>query len=563
MKKTSFTMRKMLMMFCLIPLFASLLVMTVTCVFYMKSSLEEQTKQLLQVSCAGVYEYYAYDLAEAEDDADMDDIFTYDTVYIDHLQSMDVDLTLFKGDTRFLTSIKDDNGKRIEGTKASDAVIQTVIKEGKEFYSDDVVINGKDYYVYYIPLVKPNGEVVGMVFAGKTKEAVQSMLQRMINIAIMIFALLLVIFVPLCIYFSNKISKVLKTCAVNIGKLSDGDLGQQDEAESIIAETKDLIQSSNILKEKLSEIIGNIKGISHDLNDDAQNVHSLSDNSSLSVNQISNAMEDLANGATEMASNVQDISKSIGTMNDTITVLADSSEALATSSENIKNANNEARDYIGRVSDSSVHTVEAVDNITKQISSTNDAVQKIKEAVDLTESIMTITNETNLLALNASIEAARAGEAGRGFAVVASEIGNLSDQSSRSADEIRNIVGEIVKNSEASVELSGNVATLIREEQEYIKETQSKFEILNSEIAESLSHINQVSKDTESLEKIQSVITDAVQSLSAISEENAASNEEVSASITGIAASVDEITENAEQTKGNADKLVDAISYFH
>ena len=560
MKKTSFTMRKMLMMFCLIPLFASLLVMTVTCVFYMKSSLEEQTKQLLQVSCTGVYEYYAYDLAEAEDDADMDDIFSYDTVYIDHLQSMDVDLTLFKGDTRFLTSIKDDNGKRIEGTKASDAVIQTVIKEGKEFYSDDVVINGKDYYVYYIPLVKPNGEVVGMVFAGKTQEAVQSMLQRMINIAIMIFALLLVIFVPLCIYFSNKISKVLKTCALNIGKLSDGDLGEQDEAESIIAETKDLIHSSNILKDKLSEIIGNIKDISHDLNDDAQNVHSLSDNSSLSVNQISNAMEDLANGATEMASNVQDISKSIGTMNDTITVLADSSEALAASSENIKNANNEARDYIGRVSDSSVHTVEAVDNITKQISSTNDAVQKIKEAVDM---ITSIASQTNLLALNASIEAARAGEAGRGFAVVASEIGNLSDQSSRSADEIRNIVGEIVKNSEASVELSGNVATLIRQEQEYIKETQSKFEVLNSEIAESLSHINQVSKDTEELEKIQSIITDAVQSLSAISEENAASNEEVSASITGIAASVDEIAENAEGTKGNADHLVDAVSFFH
>ena len=560
MKKTSFTMRKMLMMFCLIPLFASLLVMTVTCVFYMKSSLEEQTKQLLQVSCAGVYEYYAYDLAEAEDDADMDDIFTYDTVYIDHLQSMDVDLTLFKGDTRFLTSIKDDNGKRIEGTKASDAVIQTVIKEGKEFYSDDVVINGKDYYVYYKPLAKPNGEVVGMVFAGKTKEAVKSMLQRMINIAIMIFALLLVIFVPLCIYFSNKISKVLKTCALNIGKLSDGDLGEQDEAESIIAETKDLIHSSNILKDKLSEIIGNIKDISHDLNDDAQNVHSLSDNSSLSVNQISNAMEDLANGATEMASNVQDISKSIGTMNDTITVLADSSEALAASSENIKNANNEARDYIGRVSDSSVHTVEAVDNITKQISSTNDAVQKIKEAVDM---ITSIASQTNLLALNASIEAARAGEAGRGFAVVASEIGNLSDQSSRSADEIRNIVGEIVKNSEASVELSGNVATLIRQEQEYIKETQSKFEVLNSEIAESLSHINQVSKDTEELEKIQSIITDAVQSLSAISEENAASNEEVSASITGIAASIDEIAENAEGTKGNADHLVDAVSFFH
>ena len=177
--------------------------------------------------------------------------------------------------------------------------------------------------------------------------------------------------------------------------------------------------------------------------------------------------------------------------------------------------------------------------------------------------ITSIASQTNLLALNASIEAARAGEAGRGFAVVASEIGNLSDQSSKSADEIRNIVGEIVKNSEASVELSGSVATLIREEQDYIKDTQSKFEVLNSEISESLEHIKQVSHDTEELEKIQNVITEAVQSLSAISEENAASNEEVSASITGIAASVDEITENAEGTKANADNLVEAISYFH
>ena len=560
MKKTSFTMRKMLMMFCLIPLFVSLTAMTVTCVFYMKSSLEEQTKQLLQVSCAGVYEYYAYDLTEVEGDIDIDEVFTYDTDYIDHLRDLDVDLTLFKGDTRFLTSIKDDNGKRIEGTKASDAVIQTVINEGKEFYSDDVVINGKDYYVYYIPLKTPNGNVIGMVFAGKTQEAVHGMLQRMINIAIMIAGLLLVIFIPLCIYFSNRISNVLKSCSVNIGKLSEGDLGEQVNTESIIAETKDLISSSQILKNKLNEIIGNIKNISHDLNDDAQSVHSLSDNSSLSVNQISNAMEDLANGATEMASNVQDISKSIGTMNDTITVLADSSEALATSSVNIRNANDEARDYIGKVSDSSVQTVEAVDNITKQISSTNDAVQKIKEAVDM---ITSIASQTNLLALNASIEAARAGEAGRGFAVVASEIGNLSDQSSKSADEIRNIVGEIVKNSEASVELSGSVATLIRQEQEYIKETQSKFEVLGTEIKESLEHINQVSKDTEELEKIQSVITDAVQSLSAISEENAASNEEVSASITGIAASIDEIAENAEGTKGNADNLVNAVSFFH
>ena len=143
MKKSNFTMRKMLMMFCLIPLIACLAIVTVTCVLYMRSSLEEQTKELLRISCAGVYQYYSYDLEGLTSDSNLDEVFDYEPEYIDHLKDMDVDLTLFKGDTRFLTSIKDDNGKRIEGTKASDAVIQVVINEGKEYYSDDVVINGK------------------------------------------------------------------------------------------------------------------------------------------------------------------------------------------------------------------------------------------------------------------------------------------------------------------------------------------------------------------------------------------------------------------------------------
>ena len=201
-----------------------------------------------------------------------------------------------------------------------------------------------------------------------------------------------------------------------------------------------------------------------------------------------------------------------------------------------------------------------MDSITRQISETNDAVQKIKEAVDM---ITSIANQTNLLALNASIEAARAGEAGRGFAVVASEIGNLSDQSSRSANVIREIVEDIVRNSEASVKLSDNVAKLIREEQGFISETQDKFRILGKEIGESLEHIRQVSDDTVQLEKIQNIVTDAVQSLSAISQENAASNEEVSASITGIASSVDEIASSSDATKNNSEKLVNVISYFN
>ncbi|MBP5762699.1 MAG: hypothetical protein J6W48_06960, partial [Lachnospiraceae bacterium] len=291
----------------------------------------------------------------------------------------------------------------------------------------------------------------------------------------------------------------------------------------------------------------------------ANNVNKLSEESSRDANQISSAMEDLAEGATDMANNVQEIGKQIGNLNELIAMLTESSDALAVSSDNIASANNDAREYIDKVSESSVQTVEAVHDIARQISSTNDAVQKIKEAVDM---IASIASQTNLLALNASIEAARAGEAGRGFAVVATEIGSLSDQSSRSANEIRNIVDEIVKNSEASVELSANVAELIKQEQSFVGETQTKFEILGKEISASLENIKLVTKDAEELEEVQNVITDAVQSLSAISEENAASNQEVSANVTGIAMSINEIAQSSDETRDNSDKLVDVISYF-
>ncbi len=550
-------MHKFLIAISMIPLVVSLLVLTLFSIIYMKDNLETQTKNTLKVAAIDLQEYYAYDLLHPE--YLEDGWITYDPDYMDHLKYADVDLTVFRGDTRFCTSIIGGDGKRIEGTKASDAVIREVINKGNEYYSDDVKINGIPYYVYYVPLKDGDGNVVGMAFAGKTCSEVQNAVRKMIIVCSCIAVVLLVVFVVICLYLANKVARPISQCADTLGKLADGNLSIENDATTNIAETKSLIFASNALRDKLSEIIGHVKLISSDLNTGANAVNKLSGESSRDANQISSAMEDLAEGATDMANNVQEIGKQIGNLNELIAMLTESSDALAVSSDNIANANNEAREYIDKVSESSVQTVEAVHDIARQISSTNDAVQKIKEAVDM---ISSIASQTNLLALNASIEAARAGEAGRGFAVVATEIGSLSDQSSKSANEIRIIVDEIVKNSEASVELSANVASLIKQEQEFVGETQNKFEILGKEINASLENIKIVTKDAEELEEVQNVITDAVQSLSAISEENAASNQEVSASVTGIAGSINEIAQNSDDTRDNSDKLVEVISYF-
>ncbi len=555
MKKLSF--KNALMLFAILPVIVAVFSLAFLSMFYMKTSLEKRVKQTLRVAAVDLAEYYEYDLINENDLTD--GWVTYDSEYLDHLKKADIDLTLFKGDTRFCTSILDETGSRIEGTKASDEVIEAVINGDEDFYSDDVVINGVDYYVYYVPLHGSDGRVVGMAFAGATCSQVNKSLNNMM-IVIMSISVILIIFVNIISFFiASKIAKPIKLSSNALAKIANGNLSVETKIHSGLKETGDLVMSLNVLKNKLNDIIGNIREVSVQLNEDSNNVNSLSVSSAESSNQISSAMEDLANAATHMTQNVEDINMQVTHMNNTIDVLSDSSNTLAVSSDNIQKANGDAAEYINRVSKSSEQSVEAVNDITRQITETNASIAKIKDAVEI---ITSIANQTNLLSLNASIEAARAGEAGKGFAVVAAEIGNLSAQSNSSATEIKNTVEEIVEKSEQSVVLSKRVSSLIEEEQKYISDTLNKFNILNNEISDSLEKINLVSENTKALEEIKENITKAVQELSAISEENAASNEEVSASVTGIADSIEQIKDSSDVTKSNANNLVDVIGYF-
>ena len=90
--------------------------------------------------------------------------------YVDSMKAMGVDLTVFKENIRYITSITDDKGARIENTKASDTVWE-IVKDGRDYYDDNVIINGAKYHVYYMPL-EYNDKVIGMTFAGKSAEIV-------------------------------------------------------------------------------------------------------------------------------------------------------------------------------------------------------------------------------------------------------------------------------------------------------------------------------------------------------------------------------------------------------
>ena len=475
--------------------------------------------------------------------------------YLESLSDKNIEMSIIMDGIPCTTSIKNENGYRVRDIEMKKSIAEL----GDGYYDESVTIEGKEYFGYYMPIYR-DGKVNCVAFVAQPKADYQASLKSFMIKVIVMAIILLVFFGAICYFLGMKIAKTFRIVGNDVDELAKGNIAVRDSHKSIIREFGILMDSSSVMQTNLRETINHVKGTSNELIEGIHNVTDLSRNNTAIAERINGTMDDLSKAAASMDLNVQDINCQMIEIGNVVNDIDENVEQLGGDTQAVLKSNEEAMSNMEGILSSSEKTVSAVEDISKQINITNESIAEIGQAVDL---ILNISDQTNLLSLNASIEAARAGEQGRGFAVVAEEIRHLSEQSAEGAEMIKRIANHITEMSRVSVQRIGDVNALIIKEQESIAETQKKYQELSVNIASSASKIEDIANKTANLTKYKENVIDNVTNLSAFSQENTASNEEVTHNVGNMLLEIQKVSDYCEQMNNMAVELDKSMSYFH
>lgn len=138
-----------------------------------------------------------------------------------------MEITLFYGDERRLTTIKDEDGNRLDCTKADPQTVKWVLENGRKYFAQNVEINGEDYFGYYVPILNKDKSVVGMTFAGKARaEVLQSIWGNIMN-SLLICLSVIIATLLICVAASRNIVDALKSIMEYLGDVAQSDFSHK------------------------------------------------------------------------------------------------------------------------------------------------------------------------------------------------------------------------------------------------------------------------------------------------------------------------------------------------
>lgn len=484
-----------------------------------------------------------------------------DTGFFDKFKtSTDVDITIFWSNERLATSVTDKDGARVVNTTMSDELYNSICSNGS-YFSENVVVADEDYYGYY-ELCKDYGagnEII--IFAGKDIATVKDLYRNTV-ISNVIFITLLAL--AICILVGALVTFIVKAIGMSVdslGNVADGQLTENIN-EKLLNRSDEV---GNIAR-AIHKLIGNLKNIVHNIHKGSDGLNSFYahfkerfQDVNASINNVNTAAEEIANGASNQAQETQAVTEQMVRMGHSVTETVENVELLMQNTNEMRQQNVKVNTSLQDLIKINSETTQSVHNVQEQTNVTNQAAQQIRMAIDI---ISDIAAQTNLLSLNASIEAARAGEHGKGFAVVAEEVRNLADQSQAAADEISATIQNLIANSNRSVDIMDDVIREMDNQNLKLNETKSVFGQLDGNINRVADAVGIIRTEADTMGSAKDAVLESLESLAAISEENAASTQETAAAMGEVQQVIMECNDSLKELSDIADLLDENVKQF-
>lgn len=485
------------------------------------------------------------------------------TPFIDDIAAKTgIEVTFFYNDTRLVTSLKDADGKRILGSKAGDFLVENVLQEGNEVFTNRVLVDGTFYFGYYVPVHQNNSdEIIGMVFAGMPVKEIYASLNLITMIFTVAILVILVIAVIGCLLVSRGIAKSIRNSMDVVKQISEGNLNveieqsmldRKDEAGALSCNTQTLIDN-------LSAMIGKISNNTMTLNASSEEMNAAAGQAGNAVGNINDDLHNMLTGAVEQTGNAQNIKNSIHNMNIHLEKTLGEVDHLSDETKAMLDARNDVDKSLNQLDASNQDVMTEVENIQKQTQQNNESVEKIIAAVSY---ISDIADQTNLLSLNASIEAARAGETGKGFAVVAEEIGKLANQSNEASTEISELVNLLSYNSSQTMEIMDSVQDAMNDQTKKLVETANIFKQLQEHVSHVADGVDVIRDATVQLGKETDEIGKDIKNLSDIAQRNEDTVKGTISFSDEVLGTVNSVTEMSTEVSSSANDMAGVVSHF-
>lgn len=436
---------------------------------------------------------------------------------------------------------------------------------GQEFYNEidaqeeasgvrQVSFAGQNYLFFYSRSTKDNTTVCGLVPLSVVTGQAEAI--RVITIILVILASIIVGVVGF--WISAGIQRNMKYISNKLGEVSKGNLTVQlhaksrDEFQDLAASANDMIKNNKKLVTKVGDAVG-------ELGTSAQDVKAASDVIGDYSREINQAIDEINEGMSRQSRHAQQCVDRTDALSQEMKAVSSVVEQVGKLVRETETMIEQGMGIVQNLGDRAKETTVMTSRVRESI----DELRKKSEIIDdFVNTITDISDQTNLLSLNASIEAARAGAAGRGFAVVAEEIRRLADDSSDAASEIGNNVAQINTQTIDSVESAKQAEAMVDLQTHAVEEVIEVFNNMNARMQELVNGLNNIVESTERADKERSETLDAVKKISGIIEETADSTEVVHDVACKLLENVDNLNSTSDALGNNMQSLVTEISVF-